>query len=85
MGPKRYVMIEDTRWNVSIDQMQIDAIVDHFENQRSGPWMSNHVRDGADRRQSSPSHPMLAPSTRRCVGFVTREWIPGPAWPQSSE
>jgi hypothetical protein len=36
MGANSYVVVDDDEWNVSIDQADVDRIVDHFENQSVG-------------------------------------------------
>ena len=45
MGDHCYVVVEDSQWNVNIDQTQVDTIVDHFENQSIGSFPSQGIWD----------------------------------------
>jgi hypothetical protein len=45
MGPNCYVVVEDTQWNVNIDQTQVDTIVDHFENTSIGSFPTQGIWD----------------------------------------
>jgi hypothetical protein len=43
MGAHCYVVVEDSQWNVNIDQAQVDTIVDTFENHSIGPFPSEGI------------------------------------------
>jgi hypothetical protein len=45
MGPNCYVVVEDSQWNVKINQAQVDTIVAHFENTSIGPFPSQGIWD----------------------------------------
>ena len=45
MGDHCYVVVEDSQWNVNIDQTQVDAIVDAFENSSIGSFPSQGIWD----------------------------------------
>ena len=43
MGDHCYVVVEDTQWNVNIDQTQVDTIVNHFENVSIGSFPTQGI------------------------------------------
>jgi len=43
MGDHCYVVVEDSQWNVNIDQSQVDVIVDHFENTSIGSFPTDGI------------------------------------------
>jgi hypothetical protein len=43
MGDNCYVVVEDSQWNVNIDQSQVDTIVDHFENTSIGSFPNDGI------------------------------------------
>jgi len=45
MGDHCYVVVEDSQWNVNIDQAQVDTIVDHMENQSIGDFPAQGIWD----------------------------------------
>jgi hypothetical protein len=45
MGDNCYVVVEDDTWNVTIDQAQVDTIVDHFENMSIGSFPTQGIWD----------------------------------------
>jgi hypothetical protein len=45
MGDHCYVVVQDTQWNVTMDQAKVDAIVDAFENQSIGPYPAQGIWD----------------------------------------
>ena len=45
MGPNCYVVVEDSQWNVNVNQTQVDTIVDHFENQSIGSFPGQGIWD----------------------------------------
>lgn len=45
MGPHSYVVVEDSQWNVNIDQTQVDAILQAFEDQSIGPHPADGIWD----------------------------------------
>ncbi|MGH2570799.1 MAG: FlgD immunoglobulin-like domain containing protein [bacterium] len=45
MGDHCYVVVEDSQWNVNVDQTQVDTIVDHFENTSIGSFPGQGIWD----------------------------------------
>ncbi len=45
MGDHCYVVVEDTQWNVNVDQTQVDTIVEAFENSSIGPFPTQGIWD----------------------------------------
>lgn len=43
MGAHCYVVVEDTQWNVNIDQAQVDEIVERFENSSIGSFPTQGI------------------------------------------
>jgi len=45
MGPNCYVVVEDSQWNVRVNQAQVDSVVNHFENVSIGPFPDQGIWD----------------------------------------
>ncbi|MBZ0269361.1 hypothetical protein K8I85_14500, partial [bacterium] len=45
MGDHCYVVVQDSQWNVNVNQAQVDTIVDRFENTSIGPFPSQGIWD----------------------------------------
>lgn len=45
MGDNCYVVVQDSQWNVTINQTQVDTIVDRFENTSIGPFPTQGIWD----------------------------------------
>ncbi len=45
MGDNCYIIVDDDEWNVSMDQADVDRIVDHFENQSVGSFPGQGIWD----------------------------------------
>jgi hypothetical protein len=43
MGDHCYVVVEDSQWNVNVNQTQVDTIVDHFENESIGSFPTQGI------------------------------------------
>src|SRR5262245_58976440 len=43
MGAHCYVVVEDSQWNVRINQAQVDTILNHFENVSIGPFPNQGI------------------------------------------
>jgi hypothetical protein len=54
MGDHCYVVVEDSQWNVNIDQAQVDTIVDRFENTSIGPFPNEGIWDLCTSRFGDP-------------------------------
>lgn len=58
MGPNVYVVVDDEEWGVSIDQTQVDRIVDHFENQSVGDFPAQGIWDLNTSHFGDPPNPL---------------------------
>jgi hypothetical protein len=45
MGPNCYVVVEDSQWNVNVNQAQVDTIIAHFEQHSIGPFAEQGIWD----------------------------------------
>jgi len=45
MGDHCYVVVEDSQWNVNMNQSKVDTIVDHFENMSIGSFPTQGIWD----------------------------------------
>lgn len=45
MGPNCYVVVEDSQWNVRVNQAQVDTIIAHFETRSIGPFANDGIWD----------------------------------------
>jgi hypothetical protein len=43
MGANCYVVVEDSQWNVRMNQAQVDTIINHFENASIGPFPNEGI------------------------------------------
>ncbi len=58
MGANSYIVVDDDEWNVSIDQADVDRIVDHFENQSVGSFPDQGIWDLDTSHFGDPPNPL---------------------------
>lgn len=58
MGDNVYIVVDDDEWNVGIDQADVDAIVENFENSSPGNWPDQGIWDLNTGHFGSPPNPL---------------------------
>lgn len=58
MGDNVYVVVDDDEWNIGIDQADVDAIVENFENSSPGNWPDQGIWDLNTGHFGMPPNPL---------------------------